>query len=88
VRVDIGYAGTVAQTAGVDFYPIRNALTQSGQTMAQSAAQLITFVAVTLPWVLLVMLVGWPIRHGWRRMRPRARAMDQPRAAPAGTAAT
>jgi hypothetical protein len=88
VRVDISYAGTVAQTAGVDFYPIRHALAQSGQTLAQSVGQLITFVTVTLPWVPLVLLVGWLIRRGWHRMRPRARAMDQPRAAPAGTATT
>lgn len=69
VRVDISYQGTVALTAGIDFEPIREAATASGQTITWSVATLITFLAAALPWLPLVALLAWGARRVFRRRR-------------------
>jgi hypothetical protein len=72
VRVDINYTGVVPVTAGIDFYPLRQAASASGQTMASSAATLVTFLAAALPWLPLVALLGWGIRRLFRRRKAAA----------------
>ena len=72
VRVDISYVGAAPLTAGIDFYPLRQAASSSGQTMAMSAATLVTFLAASLPWLPLVALLGWGIRRLFRRRKAAA----------------
>jgi uncharacterized protein DUF4349 len=69
VRVDISYQGTVALTAGVDLFPIRQATTAIGQTVIWSVAALITFLAAALPWIPLVALLVWGARRAFRRRK-------------------
>jgi hypothetical protein len=72
VRVDISYSGVAPLTAGVDFNPLQQALSSSGQTIASSAAQLVRFLAASLPWLPLVALLAWGIRRFFRRRRAAA----------------
>jgi hypothetical protein len=69
VRVDINYSGMAALTAGVDFYPVQQAVSAIGQTVASSAASLITFLAATIPWLPLIALLAWGGRRLIRRRR-------------------
>jgi hypothetical protein len=71
VRVDISYIGVTAQTGGVDLYAIQTAVAEFGQTMVSSGATLITFLAIILPWVPLVVLLAWAARRSFRRWRAR-----------------
>jgi len=72
VHVDISYVGAAPLTAGIDFYPLRQAASESGQTMATSAATLVTVLAASLPWLPLVALLGWGIRRLLRRRKTAA----------------
>jgi hypothetical protein len=72
VRVDISYVGAAPLTAGIDFYPLRRAAAGSGQTVAESAAALVTVLAASLPWLPLVALLGWGIRRLFRRRKAAA----------------
>jgi hypothetical protein len=72
VRIDISYVGATPLTAGIDFYPLRQAASASGQTMASSAATLVTFLAAALPWLPLVALLGWGVRRLFRRRKAAA----------------
>lgn len=69
VRVDVSYEGTGVLTAGIDFYPIREAVMAIGRTFTWSVAELITFLAAALPWIPLVALLAWVLRRAIRRRR-------------------
>jgi hypothetical protein len=71
VRVDISYEGTEAQAGGIDLAPIKRAAGEFVQTMVTSLAAVMTFLAVTLPWVPLVLLLVWVARRIFRRWRAR-----------------
>lgn len=72
VHVDISYEGAPTLTAGIDFFPISQAAREFGQTVASSAAVLITFLATVLPWIPLVALLAWGVLRAFRRRRSAA----------------
>jgi hypothetical protein len=77
VQVDITYDGRQTVVAGYDFSPIKRAADGIGGTFASSVASLITFVAATVPWLPVIVLLLWGARRGlrrWRTARSSARA--------------
>jgi len=73
VRVDISYDGIVAEVGGIDLGPLKRAASEFGDTVLTSLATLIYLTAALLPWLPVVLLLGWGIRRGVRRWRARAR---------------
>jgi Domain of unknown function (DUF4349) len=71
VQVDITYDGQQVVVAGYDFSPIKRAVDSISATFAASVASLITFVAATVPWLPVIVLVLWGARRGLRRWRTR-----------------
>ena len=71
VQVDITYDGHQVVVAGYDFSPIKRAIDSIGGTFATSVASLITFVATTVPWLPVIVLLVWGARRGLRRWRMR-----------------
>ena len=69
VKIFISYSGPVAQVGGVDFSPISYALAGMGDTFVSSVAGLLVFVAATVPWMPVIILLIWLIRLLWRRWR-------------------
>jgi len=57
VQVDITYDGHQVVVAGYDFSPIKRAIDSIGGTFATSVASLITFVATTVPWLPVIVLL-------------------------------
>src|SRR5215470_18061744 len=77
VQIDITYDGHQVVVAGYDFSPIKRAIDSIGGTFATSVASLITFVATTVPWLPVIVLLVWGARRGlrrWRTARSSARA--------------
>jgi hypothetical protein len=72
VHVVITYDGIAAEAAGLDLSPLVRAMTNVGSTLVWSAANLISFLAIVLPWLPLVALVIWGVRRAFRRWRARA----------------
>jgi hypothetical protein len=73
VRVDISYDGIVAEVGGVDLGPLKRAASEFGDTVLTSLATLIYVFAALLPWLPVIVLLGWAMRRGVRRWRARAR---------------
>ena len=71
VKVDIIYDSEAVLTGGIDYTPIRRAVSNAGRTAVDSVAALISFLAAVVPWLPLVALVGWVVRRGFRRWRAR-----------------
>jgi hypothetical protein len=74
VRVDISYDGIVAEVGGVNLAPLKRAASEFGDTVLTSLATLIYVFAALLPWLPVILLLGWAIRRGVRRWRTRARS--------------
>src|SRR5215467_8344397 len=66
VRVNISYVGRAAQAAGVDLSPIFGAGRGIVETLVQSVAALISFLAAVVPWLPLVALLAWAGRRAIR----------------------
>lgn len=71
VKVDVTYRGTTAEAAGLDLSPIDRAIAHVGQTVIQSVAALVSFLAALIPWIPLLTLTVWIVRRGLRRWRAR-----------------
>jgi hypothetical protein len=71
VRVNVAYVGLTAQAAGLDLSPISRAGSRFGETLVESVAALISFVAAIVPWLPLFALLWWAVRRALRRWRAR-----------------
>ena len=69
VRVDIAYDGRLVVVAGYDFSPVKRVIGGIGQTLINSVASLILFVVTAMPWLPVIVSMGWGVRWGWRRWR-------------------
>jgi hypothetical protein len=69
VRVDISYDGIVAEIGGLDLGPLKRAVSEFGDTVLVSCATLIYIFAALLPWLPVILLLGWAVRRGFRRWR-------------------
>jgi hypothetical protein len=65
--VDVSYNGLIQQAGPFDLSPIRAALYDFVRTMIGSAGDVITWVAVALPWAPLGVLGLWLLRVVVRR---------------------
>ncbi|WP_157999583.1 DUF4349 domain-containing protein [Nitrospirillum viridazoti] len=68
VRIDVDYNGEAAVAGDTDLTPISSALKGFGRTMVRAAASLIATIAGLLPWLPLILLAGWVLRHPLRRL--------------------
>jgi hypothetical protein len=71
VRVNISYDGLVAEVGGVDLSQVKRAVTDFGDTVLASLAALIYVIAALLPWLPVIVVLGWIVRRGVRRWRAR-----------------
>lgn len=69
VKVDIAYDGIVAEVGGVDLGPLKRAASNFGDTVLASVATLIYVFAALLPWLPVILGLGWAIRRSFRRWR-------------------
>lgn len=76
-RVDASFGGARG------FAQIRNALRESGSDLAESTAALITFIVTIIPWLVLIVPLGWVLLKAWRKWRAKRTGP----AAPSPTAA-
>lgn len=49
--------------------PVKIALKEFSDNLAQGISSAITATAYILPWLFLMLLLGWPIRWLWRKLR-------------------
>ena len=68
-QIDIEFRAERRVVSGGGSNPVARAWEQAGETLAYSAAAVITFVAAALPWLPLVALPLWGLRVLWRRRR-------------------
>ena len=52
--------------------PITRSLHGFGSHLSEAAADAITFIAVLIPWLVVLLPLGWLVRLWWRRRRARA----------------
>ena len=72
-HVQVAFRPEVTLTEGRAANPIWTALRDAGQVMADSVASLITLVAAFIPWLVLLVPLGWALRRAWAwRARRRA----------------
>lgn len=70
-QIDIELRAERRVVSGGGSNPIARAWEQAGETLAYSAAAVITFVAAALPWLPVALLPLWGLRVLWRRRRAR-----------------
>ena len=63
VETPSGNAGSFAQ--------IRNALRESGSILADSTASLITTIVAIIPWLILILPLGWLLAKAWGKLKLR-----------------
>ncbi|MEA1674169.1 DUF4349 domain-containing protein [Nitrospirillum sp. BR 11163] len=68
VRIDVDYNGEVAVAGDTDLTPISSAFKGFGRTMVRATASLIATIAGLLPWLPLILLAGWVLRHPLKRL--------------------
>ncbi|TWB42714.1 DUF4349 domain-containing protein [Nitrospirillum pindoramense] len=68
VRIDIDYNGEAAVAGDTDLTPISRAFKGFGQTVVRATASLIATIAALLPWLPLILLAGWILRHPLKRL--------------------
>ena len=67
------------------FAQIWNALRESGAVLADSIASLIYTIVTIIPWLVLILPIGWLLGKAWRRLKLRRnRAISSPIPPPAG----
>lgn len=72
-HVQVAFRPEVTLTEGRAANPVWTALRDAGQVMADSVASLITLVAAFIPWLVLLVPLGWALRRAWAwRARRRA----------------
>lgn len=72
-HVQVAFRPEVTLTEGRAANPIWTALRDAGRVMADSVASLITLVAAFIPWLVLLVPLGWALRRAWAwRARRRA----------------
>jgi hypothetical protein len=69
VKVDISYDGVVAEIGGANLGPLKRAASDFGDTVLASVATLIYVFAALLPWLPVILLLGWAVRRSFRRWR-------------------
>ena len=75
VAVEIEFKVRDAARRRSSFAPLRSALREAGETLAESLASVVTFVVFVIPWILLFVLIGWFLRRLWRKRRERKTAL-------------
>lgn len=73
-QIDIEFRAERRVVSGGGSNPIARAWQEAGETLADSAAAVITFVATALPWLPVVLLPLWGLRVMWRRRHARRNA--------------
>ena len=68
VRIDIDYNGEAAVAGDTDLTPVSSTFKGFGRTMVRATASLIATIAGLLPWLPLILLAGWVLRHPLRRL--------------------
>jgi glycine cleavage system regulatory protein len=53
--------------------PIQSATHEFASNLAQGISSAITTIAFVLPWLLALLLLGWPIRWLWRKTRAKTK---------------
>jgi Domain of unknown function (DUF4349) len=71
VAVEISFRVERRNTHGGGFAQIWNALRESGSILADSTASLITTIVAIIPWLLLIVPLGWLLGKGWKKLRRR-----------------
>ena len=68
---EIGYQARRSAIEQSIFEPVKEALISFGRVMMQSLAALISFVAASLVWIVLLTALIWGVRRWlrWRKMR-------------------
>lgn len=72
-QVDIEFRAERRVVGGGSENPIVQAWREAGDTLARSAAALLSFLALVLPWLPLPVLLLWTLRRLWRRRACKAR---------------
>lgn len=67
VKVDVAYNGLIQQAGPFDLSPVREALDNFVHTVVESLGEMIAWIAYALPWLPLVVLIGWMTRRLLRR---------------------
>lgn len=80
VLIDVDYNGVLPPEPEPSvFRPVTAAVDEFGRTIVTSLAQVISFVAIALPWLPLVAILLWLVRWVWggrRRKTPGVAATD------------
>jgi hypothetical protein len=72
-NVQVAFRPEVTLTQGRAANPIWTSLRDAGRVMSRSVASLITLVAAFIPWLVLLVPLGWGLRRAWAwRARRRA----------------
>ena len=71
IQIQFTPTRTLAQ-GGRSYNPMMRALREAGSVLAESVGVLITFLAAVLPWLVVVLPLGWLVRVLWRRRRAKA----------------
>ena len=66
------------------FAQIWNALRESGSILADSTASLITTIVAIIPWLFLIVPLGWLLGKAWKKLRLRRSGAVSPPSSPAG----
>jgi hypothetical protein len=72
---------TPSGNAGV-FAQIRNALRESGSILAESTASLITTIVAIIPWLILILPLGWLLAKAWGKLKLRRTRTVPPPSSP------
>ena len=83
VAVEIDFRVDMPIGSARGFAQITNAFREAGSDLAESTAWLITFVVTVIPWLILIVPLGWLLLRALRRWRLKGRPSP-----PAPTAAT
>jgi hypothetical protein len=51
--------------------PIADAIKAFGANFREAVAQVVTFLAFVLPWLIIVVPLAWVVRRAWRWLRRR-----------------
>lgn len=70
-QIDIEFRAEQRMGSAGGDNPIARAWAQAGETLAHSAAAVISFVAAALPWLPVLLLPLWGLRVMWRRKKAR-----------------
>ena len=71
IAVDIEFRVRDASRRRSSFAPLWSALGEASETLAESLGSVVTVVVFMVPWILLLILVGWLLRRLWRKRRDR-----------------